>query len=147
MNRKKFVIVGAIVTLLAGILNGQSSVEIHAASATAVTGWAQMSGPSGDALWVAPEVRLTSTDIERAEAASSADAGPGINVVLTEMGAKKMAELSSAQSNKPIAMVLDGQVIWAPVVRGSIGKQVRLSGGDGGLTQEQIQRLLASFKR
>jgi preprotein translocase subunit SecD len=147
MNRKKFVIVGAIVTLLAGVLNGQSSVEIHAASSTSVTGWAQMAGPSGDALWVAPEVRLTSADIERAEAASSPDAGPGINVVLTELGAKKMAELSSAQSNKPIAMLLDGQVIWAPVVRGSIGKQVRLSGGNGGLTQEQIQRLLTSFKR
>ena len=147
MKSKSFVIVGAIVTLLAGVLNGQSSVEIHAASSSAVAGWAQMAGPSGDALWVAPEVRLTSADIERAEAATSADAGPGINVVLTDEGAKKMAELSSAQSNKPIALILDGQVIWAPIVRGSIGKQIRLSGGDGGLTQAQIQRLLASFKR
>ncbi len=147
MKSKSFVIVGAIVTLLAGVLNSQSSVEIHAASSTAVTGWAQMAGPSGDALWVAPEVRLTSADIERAEAGNSADAGPGISLVLTDLGAKKMAELSSAQSNKPIALLLDGQVIWAPVVRGSIGKQVRLTGGDGGLTQAQIQRLLASFKR
>jgi len=147
MKSKSFVIVGAIVTLLAGVLNGQSSVEIHAASSSAVAGWAQMAGPSGDALWVAPEVRLTSADIERAEASTSADAGPGINVVLTDLGAKKMAELSSAQSNKPIALILDGQVIWAPIVRGSIGKQIRLSGGDGGLTQAQIQRLLASFKR
>ena len=40
-------IVGAIVTLLAGVLNGQSSVEIHAASSTAVTGWAQMAGAVG----------------------------------------------------------------------------------------------------
>ena len=146
MKSKSFVIVGAIVMLLAGVLNGQSSVEIHAASSSAVAGWAQMAGPSGDALWVAPEVRLTSADIERAEAATSADAGPGINVVLTDEGAKKMAELSSAQSNKPIALILDGQIIWAPIVRGSIGKQIRLSGGDGGLTQAQIQRLLASFK-
>jgi len=32
MKQKSFVIVGAIVTLLAGILNGQTPVEIRAAS-------------------------------------------------------------------------------------------------------------------
>lgn len=45
----------------------------------------------------------------------------------------------------PIALLLDGHVIWAPVVRGAIGKEVRLTGGHGGLTQAQIDRLLASF--
>ena len=54
--------------------------------------------------------------------------------------------LAAAQPNKPIALLLDGQVIWAPIVRGSIGKEVRLTGRDGGLTQAQIQRLLDSFK-
>jgi len=39
------------------------------------------------------------------------------------------------------------EVIWAPIVRGSIGKEVRLTGGNGGLTQAQIDRLLASFKK
>ncbi len=58
-----------------------------------------------------------------------------------------MSELSASQANKPIALLLDGQVIWAPIVRGSIGKEVRLTGGNGGLTQAQIDRLLASFKR
>jgi preprotein translocase subunit SecD len=68
-------------------------------------------------------------------------------MTLTDEGARKMATLSAAQDHKPIALLLDGQVIWAPVVRGTVGKQVRLTGGDGGLTQAQIQRLLASFKR
>ena len=146
MKNRSLVLVGVIVTLLAGILNGQSSVEIRAAASTAVSGWAQMASPNGEALWVAPATSLTSADIERAEAATSADAGPAINILLTDAGAKKMAELSATQSNKPIAMLLDGHVIWAPVMRGSIGRQVRLTGGDGGLTQAQIDRLLASFK-
>ena len=148
MKSKSFVIVGAIVTLLAGVLNGQSSVEIHAASSTAVTGWAQMAGPSGDALWVAPEVRLTSADIERAEARTHPSGGPAVAVVLTDAGAKKMADLSTAQLNKPIALILDGQVIWAPVIRSAgMQKEALLTGGPGGLTQAQIQRLLTSFKR
>jgi preprotein translocase subunit SecD len=146
MKNKSFVLVGMIVTLLAGILNGQTPVEIHAASSTAVTGWTQMSGPSGSALWVAPDVKLTSADIARAEAYNDRDAGPSVSIVLTDEGAKKMAALASEQANKPIALLLDGHVIWAPMVRGSIGKEVRLTGGNGGLTQQQIDRLLASFK-
>ena len=142
-----FVIVGVIVTLLAGVLNGQQPVEIRAASLSAVAGWQQMSSPRGEPLWVAPEIRLTSADIARAEARNDADAGRSIAVVLTDDGARKMAALSAAQDNKPIALLLDGKVIWAPVVKGSIGKEVRLTGGDGGLTQTQIDRLLASFKR
>jgi preprotein translocase subunit SecD len=135
-----------IVTLLAGILNGQSVVEIRAAAASSVAGWQQMTSPNGQPLWVSPSTSLTSADIERAEAANTADAGPGINIVLTDAGAKKMAELSAAQLEKPIALLLDGQVIWAPVIRGKINKVGRLTGGDGGLTQVQIDRLLASFK-
>ena len=146
MKNKSFVIVGAIVTLLAGVLNGQTPVEIRAASATLVSGWQQMSSPGGDPLWVAPTVQLTSADIARAEARSDPP-GPSVALLLTDEGAKKMSALSAAQANKPIALLLDGQVIWAPIVRGSIGKEVRLTGGQGGLTKAQIDRLLASFKK
>ena len=146
MKNKSFVIVGAIVTLLAGVLNGQTPVEIRAASATLVSGWQQMSSPGGDPLWVAPTVQLTSADIARAEARSDPP-GPSVALLLTDEGAKKMSALSAAQANKPIALLLDGQVIWAPIVRGSIGKEVRLTGGQGGLTKAQIDRLIASFKK
>ena len=147
MKNRSLVIVGVIVTLLAGILNGQTPVEIRAASLSAVAGWQQMASPRGEPLWVAPDIRLTSADIARAEARTDPNAGRSVSVVLTDEGARKMAALSAAQDNQPIALLLDGKVIWAPVVRGSIGKEVRLTGGDGGLTQTQIDRLLASFKR
>jgi len=142
-----FVIVGVIVTLLAGILNGQTPVEIRKASSTAISGWQQMSSPGGDPLWVAPDVQLTSADIARAEARDDPTAGPSVFLLLTEQGAQKMHALSAAQDNKPIALLLDGKVIWAPVVHGSIGAEVRLTGGHGGLTKAQIDRLIASFKR
>jgi len=147
MKNKAFVIVGVIVTLLAGILNGQAPVEIRAASSTAVSGWRQMSSPGGAPLWVAPSVQLTSADIARAEARTDPEAGPFVSILLTDEGARKMSELSASQANKPIALLLDDQVIWAPIVRGSIGKEVRLTGGNGGLTKAQIDRLIASFKK
>ena len=106
-----------------------------------------MASPGGDPLWVAPTVQLTSADIARAEARTLTNGGPAVAIVLTDDGAKKMAELSKAQTNQPIALLLDGKVIWAPVVRGSIGREAVLTGGPGGLTTAQIDRLLASFKR
>ena len=147
MKNRSMVIVGVIVTLLAGILNGQAPVEIRAASSSAVTGWRQMSSPGGNPLWVAPDIQLTSADIARAEARKKADGSSGVAIVLTDAGAKKMADLSAGHADKPIALLLDGEVIWAPVVRGAIGKEALLTGGKGGLTQTQIDRLLASFKR
>jgi preprotein translocase subunit SecD len=146
MKHRAFVIVGVIVTLLAGVLNGQSVVEIRAAASTAVAGWQQMATPGGNPLWVAPNISLTSADIARAEARTLTDGGPAVAIVLTDNGAAKMAQLSASQTNKPIALLLDGKVIWAPVVRGAIEKEAVLTGGPGGLTQAQIQRLLASFK-
>jgi preprotein translocase subunit SecD len=106
-----------------------------------------MSSPAGAPLWVAPTVQLTSVDIARAEARTDPSSGPFVSILLTDEGARKMSELSATQTNKPIALLLDDQVIWAPIVRGSIGKEVRLTGGNGGLTQAQIDRLIASFKR
>ena len=146
MKNKSFVLVGMIVTLLAGILNSQSPVEIHAAASTAVSGWTQMTSPNGQAIWVSPATSLTSADFQRAEARTT-EHGPAVAVVLTDEGAKKMAQLSAAQTDKPIALLLDGKVIWAPIVRGAgIQKEALLTGGPGGLTQAQIQRLLDSFK-
>ena len=146
-RHRSFVIVGAIVTLLAGVINGQSPVEIRAAASSAVAGWQQMASPGGDPLWVAPDIRLSSADIERAEARALPNGGPAVAIVLTDEGAKKMAALSKAQINKPIALMLDGKVIWAPMVRSTIEKEALLSGGPGGLTQAQIDRLLASFRK
>lgn len=136
-----FVIVGVIVTLLAGLLNGQAPVQIRAAASSAVAGWERTSSPDGDPLWVAPDSRLTAADIARAEA-RSIDGQSAVAIVLTDEGAKKMAALSAEQLNNPIALLLDGKVIWAPIVRSAIGKEAILTGGPGGLTTAQIDRLL-----
>ena len=147
MKKTKFVIVGVIVTLLAGILNGQAPVQIRAAASTAVTGWTRLVSPGGTPIWVAPDSRLTAADIARAEARLLPNGDAAVAIVMTDEGARKMAALSAEQADKQIALMLDGQVIWAPVVRSAIGKEAVLTGGPGGLTQAQIQRLLTSLKR
>lgn len=146
MSRKSFAGILVGVAILAGVINGQGPLEIRAAASTAVTGWQQMVSPSGNPVWVSPTNHLTSADIERAEARKLQNGDSAVAVVLTADGATKMAALAATRTNQPIAMLLDGKLIWAPVVRGSIGKEALLTGGPGGLTPAEIQRLLASFK-
>ena len=142
MKAKSIVIIGLIVVMLAGVfagvLLGQSPLEIRAASATAVSGWQQMGGPRGEPIWVSPASVLTSADIERTERRAAPVSDPTVGVVFTADGAKKMAKLSAAQSGKLIALLLDGKVIWAPIVRGAIEKEAVLTG----LTPAQADRLV-----
>ena len=146
MKGKSLVIIVLIAVLLAGVflpvLYGQAALEIRAASSTAVAGWQRMSAPDGRAVWVSPASALTSTDIARIEPRKQADGSAAAGMVFTNDGARKMAALSAAQANKPIALLLDGKLVWAPLVRSTIEKEAVLSG----VTPDVVQRVLATLK-
>jgi len=144
MNRKTIVIIGLIIGLLASaFLSAQGALEIRAASHTAVAGWQQMSTPDGETVWVSTTAALTTADIARGEPRTEANGQRTVGVVFTADGARKMAQLSAAQANRPIALLLDGKVVWAPIVRGTIEKEAVLSG----VTPDVVQRILTSLKQ
>lgn len=127
MNRRTIVILGLIIGLLASsFLYGQGSLEIRAASNTAIAGWRQMPAPDGRTVWVSPTTALTSADIARGEPRTDAKGERTVGVVFTEAGARKMAQLSAAQANQHIALLLDGKVVWVPLVRSTIEKEAVL---------------------
>jgi preprotein translocase subunit SecD len=71
-----------------------------------------------------------------------------VQIVFTDAGAQKMRELSAAQLNKLIAMVLDGKLIFAPRIRSEIGKSSVITGnGPNGLSLDEVQRILVSVNR
>lgn len=147
MSRKRSSLIGLIVIMMASVVTGQVPLEIRAASAVETAGWRPMRTAGDRApVWVAPTSQLTSADIARAEVRTLANGDPAVAVVFTDDGARKIAALSDAQISKPIAILLDGRLVWAPIVRSTISKEAVLSGGPGGLTPAEIQRLLASFK-
>jgi preprotein translocase subunit SecD len=144
MNRRTIVSIGLFIGLLASsFLNGQGSLEIRAASNTATAGWQQMPAPGGGTVWVSPTPALTSTDIARAEPRTDAKGDRTVGVVFTEAGARKMALLSAAQANQHVALLLDGKVVWVPLVRSTIEKEAVLSG----VTPDVVQRVLTSIKK
>ncbi len=145
-KKKRTAVTGLIVMLLASVLNGQMPLEIRAASSNPMSGWREMKAPGGAGVWVSPTGQLTSADIARAEVHTLANGEPAVAVVFTAEGAKKMAALSAAQMSRPIAILIDGRLASAPIVRTTIDTHAVLSGGPGGLTDTEVRRLLSAFK-
>jgi preprotein translocase subunit SecD len=134
----------AVVLSCAAGLHAQGGFSIRAAAADPVAGWQKMD-IGNRSVWVSPTPSLTSADIARAQQTTDPNGGTAVAIVLTDAGEKKMRELSSAQMNKLIAMVLDGKVVFAPTVRSEIGKQALITGsGPSGLTSEDARRIVAS---
>jgi preprotein translocase subunit SecD len=74
---------------------------------------------------------LTNDDIASACFVEVLDNGvgrPTVEVTFTEQGQQKMAKLSKAHLQKPLAILVDGQVVAAPVIRSELGKTVQITG-------------------
>jgi preprotein translocase subunit SecD len=136
--------------LFSKALQAQGQFGIHAASVDPVAGWQKMESED-KSVWANPIPALVSADVERAIPGRSTDGHNSVTLMFTEAGAKKMRELSAAQENKLVAMILDGRVIFAPRVRGAFPGPDRLvlitGNGPTGLTVEQVQRILVSVNR
>jgi preprotein translocase subunit SecD len=143
MGRELLALIG-VICFLSATISAQSPLEIRAAAMSPVPGWQRMASPDQDrVLWVAPTNHLSSGDIDRAERVTALDGLAALTIVFTDDGARKMAELSTTRLGQPIAFLLDGKLIWAPVIRAPIDREAVLSGGPGGLTADEVQRLLA----
>jgi preprotein translocase subunit SecD len=85
------------------------------------------------------EVVVSNNDIAAVQVVQAG--GPsqyGISVKLNAAGADKMRQATEAHIGKPLAILLDGQVIMAPVVRSSVGGAAMITGH---YTRPEAQRI------
>lgn len=61
-------------------------------------------------------------------------------------GAKRFRELTSANVNRNLAVVLDGQIRSAPTIRSEIGKKGIIEGGDQGWNETELTSLIVTLK-
>jgi preprotein translocase subunit SecD len=143
----------SLVVILFASVTAQAQFSIRAASIEPVEGWERMQVErcqgSCCTVWVSPVPAVTASDIEKAQSDHTSPEGQTrVAVVFTDAGAKKMADLTTAQLHRYIAMILDGKVIWAPLVMAEfharVGKEGILAGsGPQGLTQQEFERIMA----
>ena len=70
-----------------------------------------------------------------------------VDVVFTDAAAEKIRELTIAQRNKFIALVVGEKLISATTVRSEIGKRFSLTGnGPNGLTKDEVVLIMDNLK-
>jgi preprotein translocase subunit SecD len=95
--------------------------------------------------WIAPAPAISGSDIEKAQPEVRADGYRVIKVVYTDAAVNKMRDLTAAQVKKPIALVVDGKLLWAPQVNFTqTDKESSLTGNTpSGLTQEEVDLIMS----
>jgi preprotein translocase subunit SecD len=126
---------------LSGNQTGKHTFELRLASHEKVEGWERIlgPGPQNTPLWISPEVALTNADIARTYVDRAPDGKPYVGVLFTEEGALKMARLTKSHIGEFLAIMLNGRVTNAPVIR------TEITGGratiQGNFTEEEVESI------
>ena len=93
-------------------------------------------------IYLQEDVVVSNIDVERAEVARDAGATFSVVVAFTAAGAAKMRRATSDHIGRPLALLVDGKVIAAPVVRAAIGGSAVLNGL---FTRSEADRIAAGL--
>lgn len=100
-------------------------------------------GDSSETLHVDRNIIISDKDI--VEATLIEGDHPAVRIRLTEEGKKKFAELTKESINKRLALVLDDQLVSAPVVRAEItGGVLDISGN---MTREFAEKVVQTIQK
>jgi len=81
---------------------------------------------------------LTGGDLRTAQVSVGSFGDPVVAVTLTEPAGERFRHATAANVGRQLAIVLDGRVLTAPVVRGEIGAEAVI---EGGFSQQEAQDL------
>lgn len=79
-----------------------------------------------DTLWVSKEILIDQSDLQMTTvvtttpATSNVPGRPEIDVTFTPKGRKRFAEVTRQSINKRLAIIIDGQIVSAPVIKSEI---------------------------
>ncbi len=104
---------------------------------------AKISG-SGQVIYLHDEVVVANGDVERAEVApGSSPAEFNVSVELTAAGGEKMRSITERNIGKRLAILLDGQVVMAPVIRSPISSSAMITGR---FTRAEAERIVNGIR-
>lgn len=95
-----------------------------------------------DKVYFAKNAALTTDDISYVRVVADSDQHPALEVIFTEEGARKMAALTGRRIGKPLAILINGEVVSAPVVRSLISSPCLITGN---FTQPEIEAIVRSI--
>ena len=108
----------------------QSPVELRAASNSKKSDWQRLDYHVGGLdTWVAPQPTIVLDEIVSARRSLDDFGRPSVILTFTEAAQKKMSRLSTDRSSRPVAVLVDGKIIAAPVLMKEMGNTLTIGFG------------------
>ena len=99
---------------------------------------AQIAG-SDRVVYVHQEIVVTNDDIARSNVVQDGPSRYGVGVEFNAAGAQKMRQATASHVGRPVAILIDGDVVTAPVLRAPISTSAVISGD---YTQAEAERIV-----
>ena len=110
--------------------NQATALEVRLAEAQPAAGLTEASvSGSSEKVYLHREIIVTSADVVQARVVPGSGASDfGINVTFSQERAAKMARATASHLDKPLAILVNGQLVAAPTVRGQVSSSAVISG-------------------
>ena len=124
-----------------GAEQGEVTLEIRRAETTAGEGLKEARISKSDRrIYLHRQPEATNADIADVRVVKDEQGRPALEITFTEEGAQKMKQLSREHLGKPVAIMVNGRVIAAPVLRGEISRRAKITGDFSLAELEQLAR-------
>ncbi len=121
-----------------------AKVEIRRAETKAAEGLTEANVVGSESkIYLHKEAELSGADIASVGVTTDKEGAPAVEMTLTKEGAKKLAKVSEDHKDKPLAILVDGKVVFAPVVRATLGDKVVITGK---FTKAEAEKLAKKIK-
>jgi SecDF, P1 head subdomain len=123
-----------------GTLYAAVRFEVRLAETQPGAGLREVRVPGADrVIYLHDEVVITNDDIEHCAAVSGSGASRfDIGVEFNAAGAEKMRRATLDHEGRPMAILIDGEVVMAPVIRSPIGRSAVINGNYSKAEAERI---------
>lgn len=98
---------------------------------------------SKDKVYLHKTAELTNDDIAKAEVSEDERKQPCISITFTKEGSAKINKITEEHKNKPLAILVNGKVISAPVIKSVISDKAMITGK---FTKEEVERIVKGIK-
>jgi TonB family protein len=132
------------VPVLARQAGSATSLEIRLAEREPGNGLVEVRGPGGTRVYLHPAALATAADVTDASVIDGGDSRFSVAVRFSNAASAPMASATRAHLGRPVAILLDRQVIAAATVRSPVGDSAVLTGN---FTEDEARRIAAGLTR
>jgi len=127
-------------SLFVGDLRAAVRFEVRLAEEKSGPGLREVKVLGSDrSIYLHDEVVVSNSDIAAARLVQRSPAQYSVGIEFNTSGAEKMRAATGGHIGRPVAILLDGQVVMAPVVRASLGAAAEITGN---FTKSQAERIV-----